>query len=234
MTCEIVRGAREEFRPFPQVETEPKFLIKKFSAAVAFITIPAIAGPVLDTGSCDTSVASTGTGTCSIIQVSPSGGAVDIPWLQLSGQTNAAPFEGDLAFARVNAQGMASGTILDGVAIPVSWDFIISDPDHASVNWSVFFELRTTADIFDFERDGTIGASGEVKGSGILLITTGGPLFNWSAGASATSATGRITLDVPAGSTLDFNPSTPEPASLYFTGAGAFALFLARLKQKMK
>src|SRR5665213_4121278 len=186
----------------------------------------------------------TGTGTCNNQEASAVGGNSDANWIQVFGSV--APSQG--GDVSIDENGSASGTLVQGDVIPVSWDFFVGGSGGtatATVGFAFSFQNNTqtqfsgiqvspgSAAPFSLPITG-IASGSDVKGSGSILVSGGGSFNHYDISLDVNSAYSQFSVSIPVGSTLDLNhaPSTPEPASLALAGSGLLAaLFLKRRKK---
>lgn len=208
------------------------------------------------TSNCFTTVEAS---TCETQQVSTQGGDPNGNWVALSSSTITA----QSGSAGLNATGSASGLVVTGEVIPVSWDFFITGNGSSdTASWQLIFELDGPQTI-NFARTGnfvgnvvagpnsaqtsasgdtsfTDGSSTEITGSGFLNIGNSfdsnpslGSYF-MSLAVSSTSNTSGFTVLVPGGATLDFNSVTPAPEPASIMMAGIGAGALLLARKKLR
>jgi hypothetical protein len=234
------------------LERAKRFLAQKASrlavvvvplAAVALSSSPAKAGSItLTSGSgcvLDVCTVSTGTG----------GGYSGMNSIDLSTSGSVTAFHiGDyqLDFSANGGVTGGSGSISPGTEIPVSWDFVLLNPQlDPTVTWNITFSLNDGSG--RSETQYSYSASGSnattltgttVSGTGDITIPAsgGGDITGWSITLD-TSATGSYRVDIPGDLTLVLNSpgssgAVPEPSSMLLTVPGMGALLLLRRKKR--
>ncbi len=196
--------------------------------------IPLDASAILDISDGCKVTQSVGTGTCTLVQQQPIGANPNLNWVQFFGSGTGTPDREVGTFVEFLADGAASGTLPAG-SIPVSWDFILSsDSRDATVGWFMIFDVRffdsqNRLTAFQLEEEGTSAANTEVKGMDSLVVPSQIELVEWTMQLTAQTEGVPFSVQVPAGSTLDFNP-TPEPATVVLTGAVLAGLLIVKRK----
>ncbi len=174
----------------------------------------------------DTSMGCTvehGSGTCTLSQVSPAGGDPGLNWIQVAGNITS-----DDGFIEIFAAGDASGMI-SGAPIPIHWDFLVSTPTAgAGFFWRLQFGLDGPVNVAAPLEDDLDTTNREIAGEDLIVLPPG-EVTGWSVDLQITNnSRGPISLNIPAGSTLDLNSPTPEPATMLLAATGALILFVAR------
>jgi PEP-CTERM motif len=209
-------------------------------AALAVSAVPAKAA-TLNPSTC-TAFATSGSASCSTIQVNPVGQNPQLNWIAFGG-SGSAPFGGSINFGI--SGGTADGGSISAGTVPVSWDFFI-DPvmvtlkpgplvTSVEVSWSVFFNLNLDNTSFpSFSMSGSAPLGSEVTGSGLISVS-GGSVNGYTMSLS-TSSSLSYSVSVPLLTSVDLNPGTPagvpEPSTLLLMIPGlAGALILRRRKK---
>jgi hypothetical protein len=245
----VVKLKSEEHTISTSLQRAKNFLAAKASrlalavvplAAIAVSAVPAHAGSIVVSGfsynSC--SVSDGGSGTCTITQANSTGSVTSLNALQLAGTGSTS--SGSLSFGVTSAG--AAGTVPGG-NLPVSWYFQITDPNSDVIDWSIVAEVSTSSPSGShlINPSGSVSSTGWVQSSGNISLPSG-TINGYELELNLNDVThpgGTFSVNIPAGSTIDFNNTntagsgTPEPASLLLAGGGLASLaFLRRRKKK--
>lgn len=136
----------------------------------------------------------------------------------------------------LSTNGPVAGGIPSGVVIPVSWDFTFAFDANIPLTWTLDFN------IVDVGTGSSIGSVVET-GSGLGSFTGVTPLTTTAASDDVTVSAeisfvadpeqaGVVSLDIPAGSSLDVNSLVPEPGSIALTACGLAWLGWRRFQKK--
>ena len=179
----------------------------------------------------------TGSGTCGFDEASSVGADANGNWVDLytSGDVSAVNNRVILSHSE-NGDG-ASGSVFAGEVIPLSWDFFINDGGSGgSVSWTMTVDLTSQdTNLLTYSiPTQTVAVGSHVQGSALMTVAASGDPINFNIHL-VTGGTLPFSINVPAGSTIDFNPAggstTPEPASLLLSGLGMAALALWKKKR---
>ena len=197
--------------------------LAKVAVPLAAVTIGSVAasGATFMAGSCSLDTLN---GNCSVTQESATGGNPAANWISVS-----ATLTPQISGGYLLASGSATGTLSSN--IPVAYDFTFS-PGNYDSGWILMIGLNS--DSFVYTNYGSSSGGQTVSGSGVIDISTRTQItdyeFELSFGCLAA-----CTVNVPANSSLDLNPtapSVPEPATLVLVpGAGALLLLGARRRK---
>lgn len=178
---------------------------------------------------------SPGFGTCSVGQLSSTGGNPLGNWVDIFTNGLVSPSSGSLT---VSTNEGASGTVSSTESIPVSWDFTLSP--FAAEQPQTTFSTGTFDVSLEWFLNGTdiltkdLGtlSGGTYMGSSSFTISGGTTLSSYRMAMVLTNDFG-YNLNVPGGTSIDLNnvAGTPEPASFLLTGAGLLGL-LRRFRRR--
>jgi PEP-CTERM motif len=204
------------------------------AAAVALVA-PAQASLVLTPSTCDAVPSGSG-----IFQITPCSveqlpvGSDGVEGVKLYGDASTTSmFSGFLAL-NMSTQGVASGT---GGAIPISYDFTLSDTFSNAMSWDVYFSVAGSEAVASGSASG-VSTGGEITGSFSVDASDIGNAYEYVLhveaieGASAPDDT--LTIDVPMNS-IDVNPVTsaaPEPSTVTLLGSVLVSLAWWRRRRR--
>ncbi len=224
-------------------ERSERFLAKQATrlalAVLAFATLAvstplANAGVILGYGGSDCDAA-LGSGTCSTVQESSTGGNPGVNWVAMAGSGTATYISGpDNYYLEFTTFTDSNGAYLSAGTIPVAWNFTLSNATLPNLYWSVQFQITVGGDTYSFVQTGTTTTTGDtVSGTGSINVTAGGEASDYLIDLYTLSSAA-YTVTVPGSGTLDLNPatsSTPEPGTLLLIAPGVGVLLLLGRKK---
>ncbi len=213
-------------------------------AALTAVTVPAKAGPVtgasaglvFNSTSCNVSFSGSGSGgVCTIDQLSPQSGVTGVT---LSGTGLVMdPSGGTFIGLAFSGSGGTNGGSFGPGNFPVRYDFVVTQTDSDLISWTLNLTFQTSLGTLPEDFNGTT-SGGTISGSPTVTIpsniTVSSYSFNFVVADDSATVGNNLTVNIPAGQSLDVGGSaiSPEPATLSLVGSALAGLMWWRRRKK--